>query len=499
MNDTTESLTQIYDFKNNDERFLIKNHESLSVNIKYLDEAAPAHMDASISGGAARKSKKTKKMTGAKSTESESSSSEESIYSSLAAAACKYKQIDAFIKTCHIYSVAALSRSNSIFIIPNAEGMKAIEADIKKALGNVKPDSEDGVRLIQTSKLLYKQFILDSYGSEENNATFEYRIPMKYPEDFNSDVIYRRTSRYGDVYFLQLEKDKCKISLNSDMSNSITCKYINKFGPIPLAFAFEGNILALHDKKQTMNGGAAKKGKARKTLKRMLNSMDSEKAAFNFVGNAIASFGVEKCLPYYSSSMIQSAFAIASAFGDEMMNLDSNVSAAHSSILKSYKPKQRRSLNKTNIDKLRSYGASFLEKFEDCSFGKSTTLNSSTYFKQLKSAYKQIASDIKNESIIENQIAGDIAYGVYDETNNAELAFDMIEGAKSALSGKRMSSLMLGSVVDYLEGGAFKGLNAQQYYPMLNLESEVSEIKGGEVSDEIDDLEFGSEPVADEE
>lgn len=480
MNDTTESLTQIYDFRNNNDRFLIKNHEPLNVNIKYLDEVAAEPPAVSISGGARRKPA-VKKSEAAE---------EEPLFPSLAAAARKYKQIEEFINTCHIYEAAARARSNSIFIIPNADAIKAIKADIKKALGNVKPDSEEGIKLIQTSKLLYKQFILDRYGSEENNAGYEYRLPLTYPAEFKSDVIYRRTTAYGDVYFVKLEKSSCKISKSADMSGAITCKLINKLGPKPIAFAFEGNMLDI--KEPVLNGGAAKKGKAKKVLKRMLNSMDSERAAYEFVGNAISSLGVEKCLPYYSSSMLQSAFALAAAFGDEMIS-SSNASAAHAAMLKSYKPKQRRSLNKTNIDKLLSYGATFMEKYEDCSFGKHSELAPSTYFKQLKSAYKQIASDIKSNDIIKNQIAADIAYGIYDETNNSELAFDMIENTKAALAGDRMSSMMLSSAIEYLNGAAFKGLSSQQFYPMINLDSEAAPMNGGDAEDEIDDLEFGDD------
>lgn len=485
MNDTTESLTQIYDFKNNDERFLIKNHESLNVNVRYLDEVANDTASVSISGGAAKKTKRTIKRGGTE---------KEPLFATLADAAHKYKEIDDFIKTCYINTIAACSRSHAVFIIPDDTAMKAIKADIKSALNGVKPDTAEAAKIIQTSKLLYKRFILDSYGSDEKNASYDYRLPEDYPSSFNPDVILRRTSRYGDVYYMKLGDKKCEISLNADMSNSTTCKFIDKFGPKPLTFAFKGNLLALET---SIKGGAAKKGKARRALKRMLNSMDSERAAYEFVGNAIASFGAEKCLPYYSSSMLQSAFAIASAFGDETMNLDANISGAHASMLKMYTPKQRRSLNKTNISKLSAYGNSFLEKYEDCSFGKSTSLNSSVYFKQLKSAYKQIANDIKNDSILDNQIAGDIAYGIYDETNNAELALDMIDSTKSALAGNKMSSMMLSSAIEYLDGAAFKGLSAQQFYPMLNLESSVEPMKGGDADDEIDNLEFGDEPEAD--
>lgn len=482
MNDS-ESLAQIYDFKNNDERFLIKNHESLDVKVRYLDDV---HEESSIMQGGAAKKKTTARP------KKEEESKEITLYPAFTDV--PNKDIKDFISTCHLEYIASAPKSNSIFIIPDAEAMKAIKADIKAQLGG-DPTDETAVKNLKSKMLLYKHFILDTFGKAEHNASFEYRIPYTYPDKYNEDVIYRRCSRFeGEAFYVKLEKNKCSISLNSDMSNSVSCKFLTRVGNYPnyVSFAFQGNILALL--KKDAKSAVAKKTKARKAFHTLLNNYDNERAAYEFVGSVISSLGADKCLPYYSANMLQTAFSLVSAFGDETINCACDVSNAHRAMLKMYKPIQRRGLSKTNISKLAAFGENCLDKLEDYSFGKSSSVKSSTYFRQIKNGYKQIANDIKNDNIVENEIAGDVAYGIYDETNNAQLAFNSIDNVKGVFAGREMTDSMLVSAIEYLENSTFKGLIAQQYFPMLSLDSEPIAMKGGDDEDDaIEDLEFDNE------
>lgn len=481
----SESLAQIYEFKNNDERFLIKNHETLDVKIRYLDDV---HDEVpSLQGGARRRTTTKPK------TKKEEEPKEITLYPALTDV--PNKDIKDFISVCHLEYIASSPKSNSIFIIPDAEAMKAIKADIKAQLGG-DPTDETAVKNLKSKMLLYKHFILDTFGKAEHNASFEYRIPYTYPDKYNEDIIYRRCSRFeGEAFYVKLEKNKCSISLNSDMSNSVSCKYITRVGNYPnyVSFAFQGNILALL-KKETKNA-VAKKTKARKALHMLMNNFDSERAAYEFVGAAISSLGADKCLPYYSANMLQTAFALTAAFGDETVDCSCDPSTAHRAILKMYKPTQRRGLSKTNISKLAAFGENCLDKLEDYSFGKSSPVKSSTYFRQIKNGYKQIANDLKNDNVVENEIAGDVAYGMYDETNNVKLALDAIDSVKGVFRGHEMNDYAFRAAIEYLENSTFKGLIAQQYFPMLSLDSEPVMKGGADVvnDDVIYDLEFDDE------
>ena len=494
---TTKILTDIYEEKQaaNDSRFAITDFQSRVGEVKYLDEVrvseAPKKvqnedLNFNLFGGAAKK-----KATSGRDNE------QKDIYPSLND--IPDKSIKEFLNVCHIDYITSNHKSNSIFVVPDTKALDAIKADINKTLGKTKPESAEGVIKIKTAKLLYKLFILDVFGKNENNG-FQYRIPTTYPKEFDDSVIYRRTSHYDDkAFYIQLTKKGCKVSNESDMSNPITLEFVDVIGRYPnyISFVFKGNLLPLMNPAKEMAGG--KISKKKKSTKRRFNELmkaneyDNEAGAYQFVGEMINAYGVEKCKPYYSANMLQSAFELISAMGETSACGEGcgDVDAAHMSMMKSYKPKVRAFITSQNIQKLADYGHKYANNMvgylNDNDYAKAQSYTSDRYFKQIKNAYQQIASDIKSDSEMNNKIAADVAYGIYENTNNVDLAIDMLNATKSCLNGgKKMSNVQLSSAINVMSDYAFHGFNAAQYIPLVNLsksKSKVVEMKGGDVDE----------------
>lgn len=506
MNSTMDGLSQIYDVrKGNDERFLIKNASPRCGKVFYLDDDSteekptvqPATLDIDefrISGGAATK-RKTKR------------AAERVLYPSMND--INDEEIQEFLKVCHLDYLTANHKSNSVFIVPTADAMKKIKADIKKQLGSTKPDSPEGVAMIKSMNLIYKAFILDTFGKTEKNANFDYRLPAEYPEKFNADVIYRRTSRYNDTaFYIKLDKKGAKVSANSDMSNSVSVSYIDSVGRMPsyVSFVFKGDILPLLESKSMAKARTARKRKTKKLFADLLQeNEDYEEAAVKFTAAMIKKYGVEKCKPYYSANLLQSSFAMISAFGAEPeIEECPNCGDMHAAMLKAYRPISYSSLSANNIAKISSFGERFLDNMESYmttrDYTKSAQFNSNRYFSQLKNGYSQISKG--SPEFVANEIAADIAYSIYDETNNGELAIASLSKIKKAvLNEKQIPNFELKSYISYLSNGTLKGLIAQRDFPMLATGVALSfqTMNGGDAEESDKELSFKMEFGDDEE
>lgn len=498
-----DGLSQIYDLrKENEERFLIKNASPRCGKVFYLDEdeheekvvEQPTSLDIEdfrLTGGAAKR-KTTKK------------EAERVLYPSMND--INDDSIQEFLKVCHLDYLTANHKSNSVFIVPTPEALKKIKADIKKQLGSTKPDSPEGVAMIKSMNLIYKAFILDVFGKTEKNANFDYRLPAEYPEKFNADVIYRRTSRYEDTaFFIKLDKKGAKVSANSDMSNAVSVSYIDSVGRYPsyVSFVFKGDILPLLDAKAKVK--EVHKRKTKKLFADLLQeNADYEEAAVKFTAAMIKKYGVEKCKPYYSANLLQSSFAMISAFGAEPeLEECLNYGDMHAAMLKAYRPISYGSLSSSNISKIANFGERFLENMESYmssrDYTKSAQYNSSRYFSQLKNGYSQISKG--NAEFVANEIAADIAYGIYDETTNGELAIASLNKIKKAvLNDKPITNFELKNYISYLGNSTLKGLVAQRDFPMLATSAALSfqTMNGGDAEQE-DELSFKMEFGDDEE
>ena len=234
---TSTVMTDIYDVGDvRAERFLITGHKASCGKINYLDAEIEQHTEKEvpdeihISGGASKTD----------------SSSKQILYPSLND--MPDANIKEFLNVCHLDQITSNHKSNSIFIIPTSSAMDKIKEDISKALGSVDPKSPEAAIMIKTEPLLYKLFIVDSYGKEKDNAKFEYRIPAEYPEKFDSSIVYRRTTKYKQqVFFVKLEKSGISVSTSADMSDSVKCSYLCSVGKAPsyISFVFTGDVIPL--------------------------------------------------------------------------------------------------------------------------------------------------------------------------------------------------------------------------------------------------------------
>lgn len=390
--------------------------------------------------------------------------------------------VQAFVKACHLDYVGSNHHSNSIFIVPTSKALTAINKDIKDALGSIDEKSPEAVQTIKEKALLYKFFIIDMFGKVEKNAGFEYRLPTTYPDDFDEKIIYRRTTRYNEIaVFVQLTKKGLNVSMSKDMSNAVTCPFVNIIGRYPryVSFVFKGDILPLLDAKSTKKCSPAKKT-AKAQLKARLNSMEDEEiAASEFVADMIKTHGVEKCRPYYSANMVQAAFAMISAFGPTS-NIqacgDKECKKMHGQMMKAYKPQMKSQCNKASLAKV----VDFVDKFS----GDDARYTSSAFFKAMTQSYARVGGA---GSI--HHLAGDVAYGIYDDTNNVDYAVDIMSKVKkyaeSDVDDDFEYSLMRSAIANH----PFQGFVAQQYYPMIETLDDEPVIKGGEPKEEKPDVE----------
>lgn len=492
---TTEILTEIYESHQNtlfNSDLCRIQSKPICGKIKYLDE-----LPTKVSGGdkqindqdelnfdlmgGARKKVQPKKQIRKKAVSSETTK-EIPIFPSLND--IPDKDIQDFIQETHIQYITANMKSNSIYVIPNSEAMKEIKSDIKKSLEKIKVNTPEAILKIKSDpKLIYRAFIMDIFGSLAENGGYEYRIPITYPDEFNSDTIIRRTSRLEDkCFFIQLNKKGCKISNNSDMKNSVNLEFIDIVGRKPtfISFVFKGNLLPLLKPKEDLKGGKQKKKSKKTVMKRFMelaysNPYDIDSGMYQFVGEMIDNFGVDVCQKSYSADFLQSAFSLVNSIGKTkyLTNYGHDVYAQHMKMNKKYKPKARNGCNKQNKNKVCDFSKKFINNMNSYLFDvnaieKSRTCNASKYLNQVFSCYKQLARDL-NDNEIKNTIAEDIAYGIYKNTNNIELAINSMQNVIDTFNGKNViNKVHLEGILNASDQSIFHKFNAQEFYPMLN-------------------------------
>ena len=492
---TTEILNQIYESHQstlfNSDFCRIKS-KPVCGKIRYLDEPSTKvsggdkqvnnqdDLDFDLMGGARKKSQTKKPI---RSTVKKSVASEETpIFPSLND--IHDKDIQEFIQETHIQYITANMKSNSVYVIPNSEAMKEIKSDIKKSLEKIKANTPEAILKIKSDpKLIYRAFIMDIFGSLAENGGYEYRIPTTYPDEFNSDTIIRRTSRLEDkCFFIQLNKKGCKISNNSDMKNSVNLEFVDLVGRKPtfVSFVFKGNLLPLLKPKEDLKGGKQKNKSKKTVMKRFMelaysNPYDIDSGMYQFVGEMIDNFGVDACQKSYSADFLQSAFSLVNSIGKTkyLTNYGHDVYAQHMKMNKKYKPKTRNGCNNQNKNKVCDFSKKFLNTmnsylFDTRAVEKSRSCNASKYLNQVFTCYKQLAKDLNDEEI-KNTIAEDIAYGIYKNTNNMELAMNSMQNVLDTFHGKNaINKVHLEGILNASDQSVFHKFNAQEFYPMLN-------------------------------
>lgn len=440
---------------------------------------------------------------------------EEELYDSLAS--LPDADVKAFIETFELYSIASSPKPNSIFIIPDKKTLQALEKDMIAALGKVKPDTPEGIRLIKTLPLSYKSYVLDVYGASEKNEGFEYRVPTEYPDGKFKTSILRRTARNGNVYFVELEKSGMKISCTSDMKNSTSVKLFKLVGRRPnyISYVLKG---VMPEKKETKEEKTTPKKKTTAKLNFISlmkkYSQDHDFAAYRFVANCIKKFGEDKCAKYYSGNMLRNALGLLNAYADEQLENVPDFDNVHEMMNSKYETRSYNGLNATNMAKVNEFNAKFQEGMRGYMHGQqnSSSYNLKKYVNALTSCYAQIGK--KNAIDAGEDLAGDIGYGtfegIYEDTKDVDMATSMALKSMSLIkSPGEASQLTLNHLLSTIEDYAFTGYKAQGYFPMLyNLKKKSKKSKksnkakprkmtGGDVEGEIT-IEEASESVHDE-
>lgn len=489
---TSEILSDIYDARINS-RFnsnvcAIKS-KPICGNVRYLDDEIAnksikntkfnldneTDLDFDLMGGA--KKSKTKKIRSRNAVDDETP-----IYPSLND--IPDKEIQEFIQETHIQYITANMKSNSVYVVPDKEAMKEIKKDIKNSLGSIKEDSPEAILKIKSdTNLIYRAFIMDIFGSLPENGGFEYRLPTTYPDEFKPETIIRRTSRLEDkCFFIQLTKKGCKISCNSDMKNAISLDFVNIVGRKPtfISFVFKGNLIPLIKNEKELKGGKQNKKSKKTVIKRFMelvhsNPYDIDSGMYQFVGEMIENFGLEECRKHYSADFLQTAFSLINNIGKSkvLTNYGNDVYNQHMKMNKKYKPKNRNGCNKQNKNKLITYSKKFLENMNayliDSRFiEKSKTCDSKKYLNSLLNCYKAISPDLSDDEV-KNTIGEDIAYGIYENTNNMDLAINTMQNVIDSLNNKNnVNKFYLEGILNSSEKFLFHKFSAQEFYPMLN-------------------------------
>lgn len=476
--DSTEKILEgIYQVSESryDEDFKIKNFNSRVGKIRYLDSqlSNKSIEDQSFSGGSIVSKRNASSMPkvspkifgGAEDNKSVS------IYKSLPEAGIHYSEVKRFVETCNLYFLQSNMYSNSIFIIPDDDAIKAIQEDIKQRVGSGDPKSPENLRKLGQSPALYKSFILDVFGEDKSNGGFEYRIDKDYPSTVNTSIL-RRQSRNNDIYYVKLSKSGLEISLNEDMKNSESCKFICKIGKEPnfLSYLFLGNIPR---EKGTKKNEARKINKKRRITHKNAfksriyqNRNDREYGAYQFVADMAKTHGIGACVPYYSADMTGTSFALLNKFGvNEACDCDcctnDECDAIHAELVAKYNPSMNAKLTNENFDIMRNFN-------KKC---RSHDISSADYFGQVKKYYDKMTGGHADN----NEIAADIARGIYNNTGDIDFACDTMQDVSNTISSDSMkggalgnaSSLSLNAIMSALDENVLGSAASRQYFPIL--------------------------------
>ena len=196
---------------------------------------------------------------------------------------------------------------------------------------------------------------------------------------------------------------------------------------------------------------------------------------YQFVGEMIENFGLEECRKHYSADFLQTAFSLLNNIGKSkvLSNYGNDVYNQHMKMNKKYKPKNRNGCNKQNKNKLITYSKKFLENMNayliDSRFiEKSKTCDSKKYLNSLLNCYKAISPDLSDNEV-KNTIGEDIAYGIYENTNNMDLAINTMQNVIDSLNNKNnVNKFYLEGILNSSENFLFHKFSAQEFYPMLN-------------------------------
>ena len=450
METMADSIRRIYSDRV-DEQFDIEihSHESRCGDIKWIDIVTNEQPTPSLFGGVIKS--KTKKTTKTTKKTTKRVTDEKPIYRSLIDV--PDKDIQDFIHKFKLGYIAVTPKSNAIFIIPNSTAMKVLEADLAEKVKS--PDSPEGIEAIKNGDLLYKQYIMDVYGSGDNEG-FEYRIPSSFPDEIDN-VIRRRQNRAGTAFYVKLAKNSIEIAEDADMTKPVTCKFRMRVGrdSNSCAYIFEGNLTFDSSKKQVKK--TTNKSKFAKLI--TLNHNDTQLAAHHFIGFMAKKYGVDKCQPFYSADLVHTAMSLINNFDDNESNDiyidDEELEAISDELARNYKPINRPFKSYSKI-------CAVMSAFNESCM--SNDLSQNEYIDKLNSQYKALSKKIGSEYNSSDLVA-DVGYGVFQQTNDLSVAVDAMTSMNELLGGGDINPLMYYAIVEAINEFAFTGVNSRQYLP----------------------------------
>ena len=475
----TESMQRIY-ANNEDDKLVdteIHNHESRCGEIKYIDgtsvsrvERVGFDVDESLFGGARKKNKRVTVKKMKKPMKRRRESEVKPLFRSLVDV--PDSDIQEFISKFKLGYIAASPKSNAIFIIPNSTAMKVLELDLKEKVKA--PDTPEGVEEIKNGDLLYKRYILDVYGGNENEG-YEYRIPIDYPDQID-EIIRRRQSRAGIPLFIKLSSKGISVSENSDMSNPVECKFRMKIGNDAkyAAYVFEGNLSFDTVEK-------AKKINNLNKFKQLLrtNFNDYESAAYKFIGTMAKNHGISEIQPFYSANLVHTSLGLIHKFGAkeefEDFNMDEDeVDEINEELVKNYKLSKPIYNYSQLCERMSLFNTQCFER----------NMSSNQHISNLSDQYSKVYSKL-GLAYNEGDLATDVGYGIYNQTHDLDLAMEAMAETDSLMKGGEVNPLMYHAIIDAIDEFSFTGANAHQYMPITyglrnrKSKSKVSNKKGG--------------------
>lgn len=420
----------------------IHDHETKCGAINYLDDVAYEPPVEEMFGGA-RKRKTVKAKTTKTVKKRKESEENKPMYRTLSDVPDADVQL--FIQTFKLGYIAASPKPNAIFVIPDKTAMKKLMEDLKAKVDD--PISPAGAEQIKNGDLEYKKYIMDIYDGD-NNGGYVYRIPPEYPSSFD-DQIRRRMSRAGVGFFVKLTEKGMQVSEAAEMTNTVDCKFVMRVGrdPHSCAYVFSGNLTFPTGKKHSA------KTTSRQKLRKLINSNvnDIQFGAYKFVAGIVKKHGVDACKRFYGPDYVRSAFAMVNHFGDEEYADnsidDEEIEEIHEQLYSAYTPIRQLRTGYTELRK------SLSDRAERAGHGE--------YLSAIGKDYHDIYANL-NEKFDQNELITDAGYGVYNMTEDVDLAFS----AMDAMKGGDINPLMYSVIVDALNEYSLTGINAKQYMPM---------------------------------
>ena len=259
--------------------------------------------------------------------------------------------IEEFATTFLLKYLFSHAHKNSIFLIPPPKEFQRLKKDFEDKLKAEKIPlcTPEASKYAAKTPLLFKAYILDVYGENENDGQ-PYHVD---PEQISSNEIkvVQRTSRLGTKYNVETGKGKIYIYPVGKANEKVECTGVGvaagnvivakcDLSKFNIDIAHNSNIIT-----SSFTGGNAKKLLRNAFLNLVHKYDDVDRASYEFIA-AIGDANknrLNELADYYSGNYVHTAFSILA--DGKNFNINNNPStynshAIHSALINRYKPKR---------------------------------------------------------------------------------------------------------------------------------------------------------------